>query len=304
MRRHRPTTPISGLLLALVVVGFGPAVSRAAGPASTLSEGEIHYHAYPVAYRHGSNEARADFSIRIPYSEIRFVPTDTLYEGRLRVTVELWDAAQKRVGYVQQEARAQVMDAAAASDSLLGEIYSLGIVEKPGKYHYRVTVEDMNVARMGLVYKMKNQKRQGRVEGDIDMGAWLFREPGLSGLEPAWQIGPRTENALFARGPYEVLPQPSRSFGLYKDAVSIYYEIYDAPPGPKRAPTASARESGTRRETPCSRISIRFTSRRGARGRTPWSWTRPPSRRDGTPFASTSPGMARPYRPAARRSST
>jgi GWxTD domain-containing protein len=233
MRRHRPTTPISGLLLALVVVGFGPAVSRAAGPASTLSEGEIHYHAYPVAYRHGSNEARADFSIRIPYSEIRFVPTDTLYEGRLRVTVELWDAAQKRVGYVQQEARAQVMDAAAASDSLLGEIYSLGIVEKPGKYHYRVTVEDMNVARMGLVYKMKNQKRQGRVEGDIDMGAWLFREPGLSGLEPAWQIGPRTENALFARGPYEVLPQPSRSFGLYKDAVSIYYEIYDAPPGPE-----------------------------------------------------------------------
>ncbi|MGE5174991.1 MAG: GWxTD domain-containing protein, partial [Hyphomicrobiales bacterium] len=158
---------------------------------------------------------------------------DTLYEGRLRLTVEMWNTAQKRVGYVQQEARAQVVDAAATADSLLGEVYALGLVEKPGRYHYRVTVEDMNVARTGLLFKMKNQKRQGKVEGDLDMGPWLFRDPGLSGLETAWRIGPRTENALFAKGPYEVLPQPSRQFGLYRDVVSVYYEIYDTPPPPE-----------------------------------------------------------------------
>lgn len=233
MRRSGLTTAFAGLILALAVVGPGPVAPRAAGAPAPQSEGEIRFHAYPVAYRHGSSEARAEFSIRIPYPEIKFVPADTLLEGRLRVTIDLWDGAQKLVGHVQQEARAQVLDAGAASDSLLGEIYSVGIVEKPGKYHFRVTVEDMNVARMGLIYKMKNQKRQGKVEGDIDMGAWLFRDPGLSGIALAWQIGPRTENALFAKGPYEVLPQPSRYFGLYKDVVSIYYEIYDAPAGPE-----------------------------------------------------------------------
>ncbi|HEX7079129.1 MAG TPA: GWxTD domain-containing protein [Candidatus Eisenbacteria bacterium] len=233
MRRPRLKSAVVGLLLATAAAGLPRAPAGAAGTASTESQGDLGYHAYPIAFRHGPNEARAEFFIRIPYREIKFVPVDTLYEGRLRLTVELWDGAQKRVGFLQREARAQVLDVATASDSLLGEIYSLGLAEKPGRYHYRVTVEDMNVARMGLVYKMKNQKRQGRVEGDIDMGAWLFREPGLSGLELAWQIGPRSENAPFAKGPYEVLPQPSRYFGLYRDLVSLYYEIYDSPPGPE-----------------------------------------------------------------------
>lgn len=236
MRRRRLPTLLALVALCVAGAGTGPLRARAAPAGSTESEGDLTYHAYPVAFRHGPNEARAEFFIRVPYSEIRFVPADSLYEGWLRLTVEMWDPSQKRVGYVHQEARAQVTDAAAATDSLLGEIYSLGIPAKPGKYHYRVTVEDMNVARVGLVYKMKSQKRQGKVEGDIDMGAWLFRDPGLSGIEPAWEIGPRSENALFAKGPYEVLPQPSREFGLYKDAVSLYYEIYDvAPPAGGRS---------------------------------------------------------------------
>ncbi|HET7497746.1 MAG TPA: GWxTD domain-containing protein [Candidatus Eisenbacteria bacterium] len=238
MRRSRTGQAIVAAAALLVLASGSPAAppppgSVAEGEAAA-SAGEIHFHARAIPYRHSPSEGRAEFSIRVPYREIKFIPkTDSLFEGLLRVTVEMWDAAEKRIGYRQQEARVQVTDLSAAGDSLLGEVYKLGLTAKPGRYAYRVTVEDMNMARMGLVYKMKNQKRQGKVEGLVDLGPWLFRNPSLSGIEPAWEISAAKEGAPFRKGPYDVYPHPSGYYGLYKDEVSGYYEIYDDPPPPE-----------------------------------------------------------------------
>jgi len=193
------------------------------------SAGELRYHARAIAFRHGPNEARAEFVLRVPYAEMKFLAVDSLYSARLRVTTEMWNEGGKRVGFQQREAQVMIADPTVGRDSLLGEIYTLGVAAPAGKYKYRVVVEDMNVARQGLIYKMKNQKRQGKVEGEIDMGRWLFQSPALSGLELAWTIGPRGDSTAFGKGPYEVFPQPSGYFGLFKDEISVYYEIYDRP---------------------------------------------------------------------------
>jgi GWxTD domain-containing protein len=142
----------------------------------------------------------------------------------------MWNQAAKRTGYVQREAILQSTDIYAARDSLLGEIYTLGLTAPPGVYTFRVRVEDMNADRMGFVYKIKDQKRQGEVVGTIDMGPWLFKNPALSGLLFAWEIRERSEGSPFTRGLYDVMPQPSGYFGHFQDAVSVYYELYDDPP--------------------------------------------------------------------------
>jgi GWxTD domain-containing protein len=80
---------------------------------------------------------------------------------------------------------------------------------------------------------MKNQKRQGEVKGELDLGPWLIRNPGLSGLQLAWSVTTDSGAVRFAKGPYEVLPQPSGYFGLFQDVLSAYYEIYDTPPPPE-----------------------------------------------------------------------
>lgn len=221
-----------GSALLLTVLGFGSAAAaadRSNEGEIAASAGELRYHARAIAFRHGPNEARAEFVLRVPYAEMKFLPQDSLYSARLRVTAEMWNPSGKRVGFQQREAQVMVADPAVGLDSLLGEIYTLGVAVPQGKYKYRVVVEDMNVARQGLIYKMKNQKRQGKVEGEIDMGRWLFQSPALSGLELAWTIAPRGESTAFGKGPYEVYPQPSGYFGLFKDEISVYYEIYDRP---------------------------------------------------------------------------
>jgi len=217
----------AALILAACVSGSADAsdLPNSGEPAS--SEGELRYHARAIAFRHGPSEVRAEFVLRVPYAEMKFVQSDSLFGARLRLTVEMWSGKGKRVGFQQREAQVMIADPAVGRDSLLGEIYTLGLAAPQGKYKFRVLVEDMNVARQGLIYKMKNQKRQGKVEGEIDMGRWLFESPALSGLELAWAIAPRGDSTAFGKGPYEVYPQPSGYFGLYKDELSVYYEIYD-----------------------------------------------------------------------------
>ncbi len=238
MRRHPRSAPLRLLLLivfacALAAPTAGAAVGVPTPGEPGVSVGDLHYHARAVAYRHEGGDARAEFFIRIPYREVKFVPSTDHFEARLRVTVELLAKRGRRAGYQQREARLQSNDAAATIDSLLGEIYTVGLVAPRGKYHFKITVEDMNVARRGLVYQMKSKKRQGDVEGDLDMSDWLFQNPSLSGIEFAWNVQEQTPETPFAKGGFEVQPHPSAYYGYYKDMLSAYYEIYDLPPPPE-----------------------------------------------------------------------
>lgn len=233
MRRIRHL-PASLLWVGLLLGGRPGAVDARPEPTDpATSVGELRYHAAAVAYRHGDREVRSEFSIRIPYRQIRFIPDEERFSAKLRLTVEMWNAAGKRAGYIQREAILQSTDLAATTDSLLGEIYSLGLAAAPGKYTYKVLVEDMNAARQGFVYKMQKQKRQGEVQGFIDLGDWLLRDPSLSGLAFAWEIRERPGETAFGKGPYEVMPHPSAYYGHFQDALSVYYEIYDTPPPPE-----------------------------------------------------------------------
>jgi len=233
----RPRTHATGCLLIGLWL-LTPAAARASAFAAPgepgVSSGDIRFYASAVAYRHDEDKARAEFFIHVPYREIHFVPVGDHFEARLRVTVELTGTNRRRAGYEQKEARLQSSDASATRDSLLGEIYTTGLIAPRGAYHYKVVVEDMNVARRGLVYQMKNKKKQGTVDGAIDLSDWLFRNPGLSGIEFAWGIQARSAESSFPKGPFDVMPHPSGYYGLFQDMLSAYYEIYDA-----AAPTGS-----------------------------------------------------------------
>ena len=236
MRRH-PRRALRLLLLAHACALFAAPAGAAIGVPTPgepgVSVGDIRYHASAVAYRHDGGDARAEFFIRIPYREIKFLPATDHFEARLRITVELLAKGGRRAGYQQREAKLQSTVAEATLDSLLGEVYTVGLVAHRGKYHFRVTVEDMNVARRGLVYQMKDKKREGVVQGDLDMSDWLFQNPALSGIEFAWGVKESTPETPFAKGGFEVQPHPSAYYGYYKDMVSAYYEIYDLPPPPE-----------------------------------------------------------------------
>ncbi|HZE18606.1 MAG TPA: GWxTD domain-containing protein [Candidatus Angelobacter sp.] len=235
MRRHHFRAPLWLLIAIVPLLAASPAAAALATAQGEpgISVGELRYHASATAFRHDAGDARVEFFIRIPYREVKFLPVENRFEARLRVTVELTSGKTRSAGYQQREARLQSTDASATIDSLLGEIYTLGMVAPRGKYHFKITVEDMNVARRGLVYQMKNKKRQGEVQGDIDMSDWLFQNPAVSGIELAWSVQDRTAETPFGKGSFEVQPHPSGYYGYFKDMVSAYYELYDLPPPPE-----------------------------------------------------------------------
>jgi GWxTD domain-containing protein len=238
LRRLRPTTAGSLLPWIAVILWAGAPLPVLAGVLAptpgepTISTGEVRFSAAAVAFRHGPTDARAEFFLRVPYPELHFDKVDTLYEARLRVSVELLGGRdmKQRVGFRQQEARVECTDAAATVDSTLAEIYTMGLLAPPGTYRFRVSVEDLSLPKKGLFFQVQKRRKEGEVDGTIDMSSWLFAQPSLSGIEFAWRIGPRMGEEPFARGPYEVLPNPAAHYGLYDDSVSVYYEIYGATP--------------------------------------------------------------------------
>jgi GWxTD domain-containing protein len=238
--RRRPGSWLRFLFCLSVLLAAGPESASAATPSvqhattgPAASVGDLRFHASAVAFRHGEKQARAEFSIRVPYRQLQFLHTSDRYEAKLRLTVEMNNAKGSRSGYMQREASVQSIELAPTTDSLLGEIYTAGLVVPPGTYSFKVTVEDLNAFRQGLVAKMKKQHRAGVVEGAVDLGAWLFQNPALSGLQFAWEIRDSTGETDFTKGPYEVLPQPSGYYGAFQQSVYAYYEIYDTEPPPE-----------------------------------------------------------------------
>jgi GWxTD domain-containing protein len=240
MGRLRWTAGLKLTLAVAAVVWAGAPFPAGAGVQAptpgepATSTGDIRFSASAVAFRHRPNEARAEFFLRVPYPEMHFDLEDTVYEAHLRISVELLGGPDRsrRAGFRQEEARVQSTDVAATVDSTLGEIYTLGLAAPPGVYRYRVKVEDMSVAKRGLFFQLQKRRKEGQVEGEIDLSDWLFRQPALSGIEFAWAVGPSRGESPFVRGPYEVLPNPSAHYGLFVDSVSVYYEISGAPPPP------------------------------------------------------------------------
>jgi len=101
---------------------------------------------------------------------------------------------------------------AATIDSLLGEVYTVGLVAAAREVSIQDYGRGHERGAPGLVYQMKNKKRQGVVEGNIDMSMAL-PEPRLERIEFAWNVQEKTPETPFAKGGLEVQPHPMPTTG-------------------------------------------------------------------------------------------
>ena len=85
-----PASLLGAAVVAAIWCGAPAAKLQFEGDPAT-SMGDIRFHARAVAFRQGPREARAEFTIRVPYREIRFLQAGDLYAAKLRITVEMWN---------------------------------------------------------------------------------------------------------------------------------------------------------------------------------------------------------------------
>src|SRR5262249_11264270 len=92
----------------------------------------------------------------------------------------------------------------------------------------RLEVSDLRSQKRGLAYVGQKAHHMGKIEGTVFVPAWDPAGAALSQIEPAWSIKKGEASGPFARANVSVLPNPSRTYGLYASTVRAYYEFAPA----------------------------------------------------------------------------
>lgn len=223
------------LLLALAGLTLGTPVARAAPRFPGEASGEIRFTANAGLFLDRDGAPEAYFCLAVPLSELC---CDSL-EGRagpwaqIRVELSGLDGAGEAL-----HTRHQTLELPCADGS--GEAgYPRRLVHLRAPWptplsDFEVRVMDPNATRTGLIYQLRGEDRRGVLRGSLDRPP-LAAERGLSSCLFLWDFEPA---AFQRRGRLRIAaadsvreriePNPACSFGLRRETLVAYVEIYGA----------------------------------------------------------------------------
>ncbi len=229
----RPRTPASWrriLAAAALALAVGAATVRAAldpqdaRPLPWTSRDGIVFFLDVVSFPGDSLGGRTEFLVRIPRGALTFDDTlGRVAEGSTRL--KLKNSRGKKVHEVKRPFRID-LQAAGAEEFEYGHVVLLEARLAPGWYEAEVKLEDLHTQKVGLAYVGREVHEDGEVQGIFRVPDFSRDAHPVSELEAAWSIAP-AEGRLspFVRGAVEVLPNPSRTYGLFQTQATFYYEF-------------------------------------------------------------------------------
>jgi GWxTD domain-containing protein len=197
------------------------------------STGGLLFYVDAASFPGDSAGGRTEFYVRIPGSEL--VYRDTAAADST--------AADSAAGSAEVSCRLRVKDAGGrtvydrteevhvpprardASGFSLGHVLLLSARLASGWHEVRVDVSDLRSQRRGLAYLGRRVHLEGKAEGVCFLPPLGEAALRVSEVEPAWSIRQGAPPSGFSRGPVEVVPNPSRTYGLYQPTARAYYEV-------------------------------------------------------------------------------
>lgn len=228
-----------GAALAVVAVLAPTAAHAAAGAEQAIvlparSSGDLLYTFDLATFPARPGPARSEIYLRLPgdelvYADSTSAPGDS---GTARVHLKL--RAKNSHGKTTLEIERDLEVPAAERDTKgwsLGHVVLLPVNLPVGWCEIRLEVSDLRSQKRGLAYVGQKAHHTGKIEGTVLVPAWDPAKEMLSQIEPAWSIQKGASDGPFARADVKVLPNPSRTYGLYAATVRAYYEFAPAESG-------------------------------------------------------------------------
>lgn len=191
-------------------------------PFPVHSSGDIHFDLDQTTFFREDTGAHAELHLRIPNDELRFEQVEGAYAASLQLEATAIDTTGKATTY-SRTIPILVSDATAARALDQVQILTAQLALHPGTYHLRVTVTDRKALKRGILYMIKKKQKVGRAEAALTIPPPpAAGELRTSDLQFAWHVmrkGGESEP--------HVVPNPSRTYGLYLSFLSAYLEVYD-----------------------------------------------------------------------------
>lgn len=226
------------LLLAALSLPPGARPASATGfPAA--STGDIWFQVDHAGFRDEDGRTIEEYYLRVPNDQFEFEETleagVPVYLGRAFVSLTFQDAEGNRLGEATGRFDFRVGDPAAARTRDRVQLFVMREMLDPRAARLQVRVEDLNARKRGLLYLVTGKRKSGQAQGTLEPPACLGGGLTLSDIQFVWVVEPLSPGSRFGKNNLNVVPNPGRAYGLYRDTLQVYFEVYDPDPPPAGA---------------------------------------------------------------------
>ncbi len=210
----------------LLVAGVRPAAAQHAG------RGDFDFHLDMATFRGRDQKVMADVVVRIPNNSLRFKEAGKV-EWKTRVTFNwlLTDDTGKEIVKQNETLTFSETDAARVESSLAFQTVVKQLHLAPGGYWISVSLENLDAPKISMIGLIKDKNKTSSVRRvRLNLPEIPNDEPSFSTPLFVWSFDPKEQ------GIRKYQPNAARMYGLYKDTLSVYVELY-LPDAMAKAPT-------------------------------------------------------------------
>ncbi len=202
-----------------------------AGANSHTGRGDFDFYLDSAAFRDRDGKVFTEISVSIPSRALKFIPDRAGWKATVNMQLLIVDDAGKdvlrkaeKVSFV--EPKEQNADSPVTFETIIKQTHL-----EPGGYWISCRIEDTNAQKVNVVGMIKHQLKSSSVSrARINLPEIPDNEPSFSSALFVWDINPAETGLLKYR------PNPARVYGLYRDSLTVYVELY-LPPSMATAPT-------------------------------------------------------------------
>jgi len=205
-----------GVFLLVVAVGMWWGTSAA----EVVGRGDFTFYLDTASFRASDGRILHEIYVRIPNNEIVFQRGRSDFASKLKISVQLTEIDGKPVIQEAQEYEFKEDDEALIDNSLYFQTLIKRFFVEPGVYMLSYAIQDIEAPKRTIVGMAKNQFNLSAVRNSrIEISEIPEDMPSFSQAEFVWSI-----DKVDGRDVYH--PNPPRMYGLYKDTLEAYVELY------------------------------------------------------------------------------
>ena len=221
------------LLVAIAAVAAVLVVSGVAGAEIFPVEGagDIKFQVDCASFLGPTGEVELEFYVQVRSDQLNFLSKEGPGRAQVRLTVGLIDELGEEYETRTKDFTLERQDELSQAESPEGgddaHIVMVRYPVNPRLKRARVILEDMRAKRPGILYLFTKERKSGTAVADVDLAFPLKGTLSLSDIQFAWAITPGGAAGSFPKSGLDVIPNPSRNYGLRRPSLAAYIEVYD-----------------------------------------------------------------------------
>jgi GWxTD domain-containing protein len=201
----------------LVALALAPAPAAA----NHVGKGDFDFFLDSASFRGRDGKVLTAISVRLPNRALKYKPEGGEWKSHIKLSVLVVDDQGKEVVKHGEKVTLAEKDEQSPESPLTFQTIIKQYHLPPGGYWLSYGIEDLNAPKVSVVGALKHANKTSVVRRvRLRLPEIPDDEASFSDALFVWDINPREEGILKYR------PNPSRMYGLYRDTVTVYVELY------------------------------------------------------------------------------